>query len=703
MTGVLVDWGPNINPVYTNETSGDPGFIKHLAAESGSTAGIGGVLAQYMDSSGHNAANQVSYGQQFQIAPSVASTTISDSQITSELTSQIQAGHLPHPSGNGLQTIYLVLFPAGDTECMDAQNCSANSPNQAAATLCAYHGGTQLPDGTNLLYAVIPDNTSGPMSSECGNAPSTFGDQTSYLSHEWAEAISDPLGNAWWVNNSSSSSYGNEIGDNCNQLMGSDSGWTVQLEWSNRAGNCVGSEPAYQAPTASFVANNVALPGQPVSFDASSSSDPSANTTAVSGTSYAINSGLTNYRWNWGDGTSSVSATPQANHGYAATGNYQVSLSVTDNLGFTSTVTRGLSVTSDGTLPPAATTGSTTAVSDTAATLEGTVNPENQAVQYRFAYGSSASSLSQSTPLTAGPAGAVTTPISATLLGLSPSTTYYYRLDVISGAQTYSGSVQSFNTSATPTPTTTQPPAPTTQTSPPPTHTPPPSTPTRPPITIPRLPRPNATTGPVTRISGTGATVSGFVGPNGHATSYHVEFGSTTAYGHSTPASPAGAGSSTLAVTATLAGLRPRTIYHYRLVATSAGGTSVGSDLTFRTSRALSQAPRFSFAVPSRAALRAALRGRLKVHFRCSQACSAHFVVTVSSARVTRFAPVAVTLARGVGRIASQGSGSASIRFIPAARSRLNQRTAIRLIVFGYASSSGSSRSAPRAERLTLS
>jgi hypothetical protein len=682
MSGVIVDWGSSINSVYTNDTTGDPALIRYLASQSGSTGDIGGVVAQYMDSSGHNAANQVAYGGQYQITPSTTATTLMDSQIQSELVNQVQAGHLPHPAGTGLSTIYLVLFPNGDTECISSTECSANAPDPSTQVFCAYHSGTSLPDGTALLYAVLPDNTTGNMSQWCGSASSVFADQTSYLSHEWSETISDPLGTAWTVNNAASPDYGNEIGDNCNQLMTAEGGWTVQLEWSNLDHNCVGGESAYSAPTASFLSPDVAQPGQPVNADASSSSDPSADTTAISGTSYSIGSGIAQYSWTWGDGTSSGSATPTATHSYGATGNYQVSLTVTDNLGFTSTVTRAVAINTTGTLNPVPTTGMPANVSDTTATLEGTINPENSSVQYRFDYGSSPAALTQSTPLSSGPVGATPSSVSAPVSGLSPSSLYYYRLDAISGSQTFPGAVRSFTTTATPAPP----------------QAPPPTTggPTG-------LPLPSASTGGATAVRSNSATVSGTVNPDGLPTSYHVEFGTTAAYGHSTPAVPAGAAGVGLSVTATLSGLSPRTVYHYRLVATSFGGTSVGDERTFRTAAPLASAPRFSFAIPSRVALRVALSGQLRVRFRCSRACTAHFVVTVAPAHGARLAPVAITLAGGVGRIAHSGAGSATLRFLAGVRQRLSARHPVGLVVLGYAVSGGSARTAPTARRLVLS
>lgn len=768
MSGVIVDWGSAVNPMYTNQTSGDPGLIKYLSAQSGSPSDIGGVLAQYMDSSNQNAANQDSYGGQYQIAPSNTQTTLMDSQIQTELVNQIQSGHLPHPAGNGLGTTYLVLFPNADSVCISSTECSANAPNTAAQSFCAYHNGTSLPDGTHVLYAVLPDNTTGHMSQWCGGAGSAFSNQTSYLTHEWSETISDPLGTAWWVNNSASADNGNEIGDSCNQLMTAEGGWTVQQEWSNLDHNCVGGESAFNAPTASFLAPSAGQPGQQVSFDASSSSDPSADATAISGTSYSISSGLQSYLWNWGDGTSTTTATPSATHTYAAVGNDQVSLTVKDHLGFTSTVTKTVTITGTGMQNPSARTDGTTGTSVTSATVEGTVNPENQDVQYRFDYGLTPGQLTQSTPLNPGPTGQADTMVSDTLVGLAPLTTYYYRLEVGSGGQTYLGTVHSFMTTATPPPpqtptvaiggtsqiathsatvagtvnpggpqsvtyhfsystsandlssTTAESPGPSGSSSVPvsavlsalQSHT---TYYYRLDVTLTgrvysgsvrsfttQTPAPGVISGAASRVTGSAATVAGTVAPNGTATSFHVEFGTTQAYGHSTPVSSAGAGGVSVPVTAGLAGLRAQTVYHYRLVASGGGATSVGVDRTFRTGAALGRAPRFSFAGPARVALSAALNGRLRVRFHCNRECTAHFVVTVTQARSSRFAPVAVTLAGGSGRVLAQGSGTATLRFMPGVRGRLQGQGTVKLVAYGYAVGRGSARSAPKTRRFVL-
>ena len=71
--------------------------------------------------------------------------------------------------------------------------------------------------------------------------------------------------------------------------------------------------------------------------------------------------------------------------------------------------------------------------------------------------------------------------------------------------------------------------------------------------------------------------------PNRVATTYLVEYGTTASYGSQTTAVAAGSGSSAVAVSVPLTGLTSSTTYHARLVATSAGGTTNGPDLTFTT------------------------------------------------------------------------------------------------------------------------
>ncbi len=79
-------------------------------------------------------------------------------------------------------------------------------------------------------------------------------------------------------------------------------------------------------------------------FNGSSSTTPAGTT-------------ITNYSWNYGDGTTATGATPAAKT-YAANGTYNVVLTVTNSAGATDTETRAITVTAAATVPVAAFTTS---------------------------------------------------------------------------------------------------------------------------------------------------------------------------------------------------------------------------------------------------------------------------------------------------------------------------------------------------------
>jgi hypothetical protein len=96
---------------------------------------------------------------------------------------------------------------------------------------------------------------------------------------------------------------------------------------------------------------------------------------------------------------------------------------------------------------------------------------------------------------------------------------------------------------------------------------------------------PSVSTGSPSAVAQTTATLTGTVNPNGFAvTGCRFDYGTTSAYGASVPcAQIAGGGTSAVAVSASPSGLLAGTTYHYRLVATNAGGTTAGTDMTFAT------------------------------------------------------------------------------------------------------------------------
>jgi hypothetical protein len=90
-------------------------------------------------------------------------------------------------------------------------------------------------------------------------------------------------------------------------------------------------------------------------------------------------------------------------------------------------------------------------------------------------------------------------------------------------------------------------------------------------------------TGGASGISTSAATVSGTVNPEGAAVKVSFQFGTTTAYGQSTPTQTIGVGNAPAAFTAALTGLPAGTTVHYRAVASSDFGTFTGADQTLTT------------------------------------------------------------------------------------------------------------------------
>ncbi len=193
--------------------------------------------------------------------------------------------------------------------------------------------------------------------------------------------------------------------------------------------------------------------------------------------------------------------------------------------------------------PPSATTGAASDVTQTSATLAGTVDPQGLATTYGFEYGTSSSYGLQTPDVEAG-SGTGAVGASGGLTGLTNDTTYHYRLVATNAAGVARGADRTLKTDARPGP-------------------------------------PAATTGSAHSLSPVAARLSASVDPNGRATTYHFEYGTTTGYGKRTADASAGSGQSARGVSATISGLSPDTRYHYRVVASSDAGVARGHDRSF--------------------------------------------------------------------------------------------------------------------------
>jgi len=291
----------------------------------------------------------------FQIVPAAGNngSTITDTQIQSELLAQINAGHLPAPVLDSLgnpNTLYMIYFPPGKTISQGGSNsCQAGG-------FCAYHGTTSSTlNSKHVLYGVLPDMQAGSgCSTGCGTS-TVFGNYTSVTSHELVEAMTDadvgiattfaaPL--AWY------DMTNGEIGDICNGQQGSYTAngttYTIQLEFSNSANNCV-NFPVVSGPNFSLSASPSSLTvTQGSSGSSTITVTPSGGFTgSVSLSTSALPSGVTaSFGTNPTTGTSVVTFTASST---ATTGTSSVTITGTSG---TLSHTTSISLTVNATATP---------------------------------------------------------------------------------------------------------------------------------------------------------------------------------------------------------------------------------------------------------------------------------------------------------------------------------------------------------------
>ncbi len=198
---------------------------------------------------------------------------------------------------------------------------------------------------------------------------------------------------------------------------------------------------------------------------------------------------------------------------------------------------------------PIVSTAAATNVGPSSATLNGSVNPDGVATRYAFQWGTS-TAYGEETAVTSAGSGTGSAAVDAVLSGLNAGTTYHYRIIALTATATVVGKDETLTTTGTA-------PAPET--------------------------KPVVVTEAADQIGSTSATVTGTVNPGGHDTSYHFEYGTTADYGFETSGVDAGSGTSAATASAQLSGLPAGTTIHYRLVASSGAGITVGAGLTFKT------------------------------------------------------------------------------------------------------------------------
>jgi PKD repeat protein len=347
-------------------------YFTDVAHDSGMATNVNAIAGQFMDAGGNAAYNSTSSAAlsdttaypangceapTFEADPGPYTHCLTDAQLLARLRAFIAAEKLP----TGPTQFYAVLLPHKVVTCFEevGEECSNN-------VYCAYHSSIEPGTPGEILYADIPfslldknkpfgsfdakgcqsDNnvTIQQPNPDNGakeeNSETRFADvAVKYISHEYNETITDPLGTAWY------DAQSNEDGDKCNaypvlpadegepgfdknaftptlggeasksnlfnQAMNGDHFYT-QSEWDNVAKACrmtplpiTGTSFAF-SPVAAVEKSSVEFKG--------AATDPY---------------GHAEFSWSFGDGSAPGSGATTS-HAFAAAGEYEVTMTVKD-------------------------------------------------------------------------------------------------------------------------------------------------------------------------------------------------------------------------------------------------------------------------------------------------------------------------------------------------------------------------------------
>jgi hypothetical protein len=320
-------------------------------------------------------------------------------------------------------------------------------------------------------------------------------------------------------------------------------------------------------------------------------------------------------------GTSAVAVSANI-AGLSASTGYTVKLTATNANGTTESTTT--TFTTSG--KPTPVVEAPASVTETGATLKGTVNPEGSEVKScSFEYGTSLPS-GQTVACSPATISAGTSPVavSAAVTGLSAGTKYTFKLTATNADGTHESSTLTFETAKP-------------------------------------APRPTVAVEAPGSVTETGATLKATVNPEGSEVKpCTFEYGTSLPSGKTAACSPATipAGSTPVAVSATVMGLSAETKYTFKLTATNSSGTSESSTLTFETAKAAPPRPKVAVEAPASVTeTGATFRGTVNPEGSEVKSCSFEYGTSLPSGKTATCSPATIPAGTSVVSVSAAISG----------------------------------------------
>ncbi|MFI5004716.1 MAG: PKD domain-containing protein [Solirubrobacterales bacterium] len=361
----LIFWGPE-GSFPSSYTGPIVQYAKDLQSDQSLTTDAFSVAELYANAEAAHITGKVTFGGEVhdtteypaldKAGGCVAAPCVTDSQIQSEILSQIEAQGWPTDAEQAPEAQYLLFTPSGVASCDGASSCTFS----VQEGFCAYHSQIAgiAPGGRVATYSDLPyepECDSGQAPAGVGGSADADGTLDSEI-HEIVESATDPSAGTGYVDaeqneiadkctypvvESQADIYGTPLGGSLsentafNQLIGGHGYYTQQL-WSNAptqtpAPNAAAGCVARIGATPSFTAPASGQTGQAEGFDASGS--------------YDVSKPIATYEWDYGDGSPiDTTSGASAKHIYLAPGTYQVSLTVSDSSGSANASTQTLPI-----------------------------------------------------------------------------------------------------------------------------------------------------------------------------------------------------------------------------------------------------------------------------------------------------------------------------------------------------------------------